>query len=211
MNSAINTIILNAFNLEIYDPSMTDVQQTPLYDTVTIAAAGSISNTTAQWFINVGANSNKTYAQTNLGQPKRLSAPESFSVQAIRIRFSENILLADFVTILNNFAFEFWIGQKPYQRAPLWMYSAGGGIFGSSQGAATTAATTTISNTNWSNGVPTREAVLQLNLPLVLGNQTDFYAWLVGTAQTLTASGGSGGTGAIIQTVLDGYYSRGIQ
>lgn len=206
MNAQINSLITNAFNLEVYDPSMTDVQQTPVYDTVTIAAAGSVSNTTAQWFINVGANSNKTYAQTNLGQPKRLSAPESFSVQAIRFRVAENIFYTDFLTILNNFALEFWIGQKPYQRAPIWMYSAGGGIW--SGGAATTAAATTIQN--YTNGVPSREAVLQLNLPLVLGNQTDFYAWLVGTAQTLTAGGG-GGTGAIMQLVLDGYYSRGIQ
>ena len=144
MNAQINSLITNAFNLEVYDPSMTDVQQTPVYDTVTIAAAGSVSNTTAQWFINVGANSNKTYAQTNLGQPKRLSAPESFSVQAIRFRVAENIFYTDFLTILNNFALEFWIGQKPYQRAPIWMYSAGGGIW--SGGAATTVAATTIQN-----------------------------------------------------------------
>lgn len=209
MNNTTSNIILNAFNLEIYDPNMTDVQQTPLYDTVTIAQAASISNTTAQWFINVGANSGKDYSKTNLGQPKRLSAPESFSVQAIRIRISEGTYLTDVINILNGFAFEFWIGQKYYQRAPIWMYNAGGGVV-TSGGAATTVAATTINNTAITLGQATREAVLQLNLPLVLGNQTDFYAWFVGAAQTLTATA-SGGFGAIIQVVLDGYYSRGIQ
>lgn len=205
-NIRLNQVILDAFNVDVYDPNMTDVQQTPLYDTVTIAAAGSFSQSTVQWFINVGANSNKSYAQTNLGQPKRLSAPESFSVQSIRIRFSENILYADLIAILNGFAFEFWIGQKSYQRAPLWMYNAGGGIFGVG---ATTATTTTL--TNWNNGLPTREGILKLDLPLVLGNQVDFYAWVVGAAAiTLTASGSSG-TGALVQCILDGYYSRGIQ
>lgn len=206
MNSKLASVLLNAFNVDTYDPANTDVQQTPVYDTVTIAPAGSISNTTAQWFINVGANSGKDYSKTNLGQPKRLSAPESFSIQSIRIRFSELILLADYVAIVNGFAWEFWIGQKAYQRAPLWMYSAGGGAYVSA--AATTVAATTISPV--SNGVPSKEACMTLDLPLVLGNQTDFYAWLVGATQTLTAAG-SGGTGAIIQVVLDGYYSRGIQ
>lgn len=206
MNSTTSNIILNAFNLEIYDPTMTDVQQTPLYDTVTIAQAGTISNSTAQWFINVGANSNKDYSKTNLGQPKRLSAPESFSVQAIRIRFSENTLFADLIAILNGFAFEFWIGQKYYQRAPIWLYNAGGGIV--TGGSATTVAATTITSNTL--GLASREAVLQLNLPLVLGNQTDFYAWFVGASQTLAATG-AGGVGTIIQVVLDGYYSRGIQ
>jgi hypothetical protein len=204
-NRLLADILLNAFNVETYDPARTDVQQTPVYDTVTIAAAGAISNNSAQWFINVGANSNKDYSKTNMGTPKRLAAPESFSVQSIRIRFSELILLADFVSIMNGFAFEFWIGQKAYQRAPLWMFGAGGGVTGS---IATTVAATT--PTILTNGVASREAILELNLPLVLGNQVDFYAWLVGATQNLTA-GGAGGTGAVIQVVLDGYYSRGIQ
>lgn len=202
-NLALQQVLLQAFNVRVYDETQTDVQQTPVYDTVTIAASGTLSTQTSQWFVNVGGSSSKNYSKTNMGTPKRLAAPETFSVQSIRLKFSELITLADFVAIQNGFAFEFWIGQKVYQRCPIWMLAAGGGIVGT--GTSTTVAATTI--TAWTNGVPASNATLTLNLPLVLGNQVDFYAQLAGDTQTLSA----GGTGAIMQCVLEGYYSRGIQ
>ena len=42
--------------------------------------------------------------------------------------------LLDIYNVINGFAFEFWMGQKNYQRGPIWNYNAGGGIW-----AATTA------------------------------------------------------------------------
>lgn len=207
MNQSVQQTILDAFTTETYSPNVLDVQQTPVYDTVTIAAGSALTNLTSQWFVNVGSNASKTLALTNMSQPKRLAAPQNFSVQSIRIRFQENILYTDALSILNGFCFEFWIGEKWYQRAPIWMYAAGGGLTGAQL--QTTAAATTFFNI-FSNGLPTREAILRLNIPIVLGNQSDFYADLNGNNYSLTASG-SGGLGWTSMCVLDGYYARAVQ
>jgi poly(3-hydroxybutyrate) depolymerase len=78
----------------------------------------------------------------------------------------------------------------------------GGGINGF---AMTTAATTTI--TAYTNGLPTREAINKLVIPIPLDSGMTFNAFLDGTATSLTASG-SGGTGATFQVYLDGLWGR---
>lgn len=191
--------IVNAFRSSIYVDDRMDVQQTPIYDTITIPAAGTVNENTTALFTNVGSASNKTLAQTNMTQSQRLVAPEAFSVQGIAIRFSETILLADFLSIVNSFAFVFYLGRKPYNVAPVWQYPAGGGVFGLDAASALL-----------SNGVPTREARLALSIPIVIENQTNFYARLEGGTFAL-AAGGAGGTGLTMQCILDGYYARGVQ
>jgi hypothetical protein len=62
----------------------------------------------------------------------------------------------------------------------------------------------------YTNGYPSREAMHKLAIPIVIENQMTFYAQLTGTAATLTA-GASGGTGATLQLLLDGFYARGVQ
>lgn len=197
--------IIDAFNSSTYISDQVDVQDTPVYDTVTIAAGGSVSNNTVSWFTNVGPAANKTLAQTNMVTAGKLNAPEAFSIMSFRLRWSENILPADLFAILNGFALQFTIGTKPYQTGPLWNYSAGGGIFGSLTN--TTAATVT---SLLSNGNPGRMHMHRLAIPLVIENQATFYANLVGNAVTLTAGGG-GGTGATLQLMLSGLYARGVQ
>jgi len=177
-----------------------DVQHTPLYDTVTIAAAGSVTQTTASFFTNVGTSSAKTLAQTNLGSNKELQAPEAFSIMSFRLRWAENVLLADLLGILANYNFEFYIATKIYQQAPLWCFNAGGGIYAVSNVSSTSVLT---------NGYPGRQAMHRLNIPLVVDNQAQFYAQLNGGSYTLTA-GASGGTGITLQLVLDGFWARGI-
>lgn len=194
-------IIMDAFNSEIYIQDKMDIQHTPLYDTVTVAAGSPLNNLTSQFFTNVGAASNKTLGLTNMTQSQRLPAPEAFSIFAVRFRWSEDILLADLQTILNRFALSLFLGQKRYQLAPLWHFNAGGGIF-----AFTTRSTQSI----YANGVPTREAMHKLAIPIVIENQMTFFAQLDGTEYTLTAAG-SGGTGITMQLLLDGFYARGIQ
>lgn len=196
--------IINAFNSQTYVKSQMDVQHTPLYDTITVAAAGTVNNNTSLFFGNVQG---KTLAQTNLGSNKELQAPEAFSIFAIRFRWAENIFYTDLTNILASFALNFKIGNKSYNLAPLWHYNAGGGIFGSGNLASSTG-TTTI--TNYTNGYPGRESMHKLAIPIVIENKAQFFAYFEGNAYTLTASG-SGGTGFTGQLLLDGLYARGVQ
>ena len=200
-NSQTQAMILEAFNNATYVQDRMDVQHTPLYDTITIAAGSAVNNLTSALFTNVGAASNKTLAQTNLSQSQKLPAPEAFSIFAFRVRWSEDILLEDLLAIMDGFTLEFFLGQKNYQRAPLWYFAAGGGIAGM---------TTRTAESVYTNGNPTREAIHKLAIPIVIENQMTFFAQLQGTAYTLVASG-SGGTGLNMTLLLDGLYARGVQ
>ena len=207
MNTNYNAAtIVAAFNSQTYIQDKMDVQDTPLYDEVTIAQAGTVNNLTANFFTNVGPQSGKSIGQTNMQTPGELRAPEAFSVFGFLFRIGENTLFADILLLMNNFVFEFYLGTKPYQRAPLWLLNPGGGIF--SGGAATTVAATTISSFN--NGMPTREGAHRLAIPIVIENKMSFYGQLNGTAQTLAATG-AGGVGAYMMTCLRGFYARGVQ
>jgi hypothetical protein len=194
-------MIVDSFQSAIYVQDKMDVQHTPVYDTVTIAAGGTVSTLTTAFFTNVGAASNKTLAQTNMTQQQKLPAPEAFSIFGIRLRWQEDILLADLLTLLSNFALSLILGQKRYQLAPLWYFSSGGGISGFS---------TQTTESVYTNGWPGREAMHKLAIPIVIENQMTFYGQFEGNTQTLTAAV-DGGTGATLQLVLDGLYARGVQ
>ena len=101
---------------------------------------------------------------------------------------------------MNGFALEFGIGGKLYQQGPLWIFNAGGGIYGIDTG----------STGLLTNGYPGREGMNRINIPLVIDNTAQFFGDFNGTPYTLTASGSSG-TGMTAQFVLDGFYARGIQ
>ena len=194
-------MIVDAFNSEVYVNNRMDVQHTPLYGTVVLAAGATLSQMASALFTNVGPASNKTLALTNVTQSEKLPAPEAFSIFGYRFRWSEDVLRADIQTIINGFALEFYLGQKQYQRGPLWYYAAGGGIY---------AFTTKTSESVYVNGLPSREAMHKLAIPVVIENQMTFFSQLVGNAITLTAAA-SGGTGFTFQLLLDGLYARGVQ
>lgn len=194
-------MIVDSFNSSTYVENRMDVQHTPLWDTVTFAAAATITQTTSAFFTNVGPASGKTAAQTNMSQQNRLPAPEAFSILGFRFRYSEAILRADLLGIVNGFAYNFVLGQKSYNLAPPWFYNAGGGIHGFS---------TITDEATYTNGSPSREAMHKLAIPIVIENQMNFAANLLGNNLTLTAAA-AGGTGAILQSLLDGLYARGVQ
>jgi len=194
-------MITDAFNSEVYVSNRMDIQHTPIYDTVTVAAAATVNNLTSSFFTNVGPASGKTLGLTNMTQQQKLPAPEAFAIYGVRLRFSENILRADFLTLLNTMALEFWLGQKCYQRAPLWYFSPGAGL-----GSFTTLA----GEANYTNGAVTRESMHKLAINVVIENQMTFYANFVGTAFALAAAG-AGGNGMTAQLLLDGLYARGVQ
>ena len=194
-------MIINAFQSETYVANRMDVQHTPIYDTVTIAQAGAVSALATAFFTNVGPASGKSIALTNMSTSQRLPAPQAFSIQSFRFRISENTWPADWYILLNQFCLEFYLGEKWYQRAPLWYFSAGGGIW---------AATTQNASYVYNNGAPSRNGILSLAVPIVIESQMQFWAQLNGTATVLTATA-AGGIGAILVLLLDGLYARGVQ
>jgi hypothetical protein len=193
--------IVGAFASDSYVANSLDIQHEPIYDSWTLAAASVLNTLSSQWFVNVASNSGKTLAQTNMGSARRLDAPQSHSIQSIKLRWSENLALADALAIVNGFAFNLIIATKSFNLAPIWQYPAGGGVYIPSN------TNTTVSNII--NGDPSRSAQLRLALPIVIGNQLNFQAQLEGNAITLTASG-SGGTGATMWCALDGLHARAV-
>jgi hypothetical protein len=208
LQNAVNAIttqqmfIIESFRGQIYISDELDVQDTPVYDTDTYAAGAQINTPNSQFFSNVEAGAGKTYAQTNMQENRRLAAPEAFSVFGVRLGWSEDILRADLQTFLNSWAYEFWLGQKNYQRANVRHFSSGWGIAGY---------TTRTAESFYTNGSAGRGSMNMVMVKLVIANQMSFYAQLTGAAsQTLTASG-SGGNGLILLNELVGLYARGVQ
>jgi hypothetical protein len=190
--------ILESFNSQTYVDNRMDIQDTPLYDTVVLASGNVLNTLVSVLFTNVGPQSGKTLALTNMATPQKLNAPEAFAIFGFSFRYSENISLLDIYNILNGFAYEFWMGQKAYQRGPIWNYNAGGGIYG-----VATANAATILN----NGMPGRGHMHRLGINVVIENQMSFYAQLIGSNYMLNANG----TGFTFQSLLRGLYARGVQ
>lgn len=200
-NDAVNQqrqFIIDSFRGQIYISDQLDVQDTPVYDTITYAASAQITTPNSQFFTNVGSQSGKSYVQTNMTQSQTLIAPEAFSVFGIRLYWDSTVLRADLNSILQGFVYEFWLGQKYYQRAPIPHFSAGMGISGF---------TTKTTESVYTNGTPLREGMHKLAIPLVIANQMKFYGQLVGSNFTLSASG----SGLIMICELVGLYARGVQ
>lgn len=192
--------IINNFKGQIYISNQLDVQDTPVYDTITYAAAATINTPNSQFFSNVvQATSGKTAAQTNMSQTQKLDAPEAFSVFGIRVGWSEDVLRSDLQTLLNSWAYAFYLGQKWYQRANIRHFASGWGIAGFS---------TRTSESVYTNGWQSRDAMHLLAVKLVIANQMSFYAQLEGAVQQVL---NAGGTGLILVNELVGLYARGVQ
>ncbi len=193
--------ILNEFNGQTYEPNRMDVQDTPLYDTVTFASGATITTSASALFVNVAG---KTLAQTNVQNSKKLDAPEAFTIKSYRFYWRQDVLLADLYAILTGSGgavLEFIIGNKVYQRGPLWVYNPGGGPVMFST-------LTTVQMLN--NGLAGRAEMNRIAINVVIDNQASFFAQLNTTGVSLTA-GASGGTGFTYQLVLSGLYARGVQ
>jgi len=192
--------ITEQFNGTTYVPNSMDVQHEPLYDENTFAAGTTIAVPSDFFTTPAG----KTIAQTNVTTAKKLDAPQAFTVMGINWFVRSDILLADFVKIndgATGFVSEFWIGEKSYNRAPLWFYAAGGGISGLDIVSGASALT---------NGRQGKNDRHTLAVNIVIDNQASFYGRLQGTAVALTAAG-SGGTGAGLMMLLEGLHARGVQ
>jgi hypothetical protein len=194
-------MIFESFQSETYVQNRMDVQHEPLWDTITFNAAATITTTNSAFYTSVGPASGKTLAQTNMRTANELAAPQAFSILGMRFRYAENILRSDLLGIVNGFAISFVLGDKPYNQGPPWFYNAGGGIHGFSS---------ITDEATYNNGSPSREAMHKLAIPIVIENKMNFSAALIGNNLTL-AAGAVGGTGALLQLLLDGLHARGVQ
>ena len=194
-------MIQDAFDNKILVDNVVDVQSTPVYDTVAIGPGPATLSQLNQFFTNVGSASGKTYAQTNMSTSQILPAPQVFSIYAIRLQWNANVWRPDIETVLGQFALEFWLLDKCYSRAPLWYYNAGGGLWGFSHRS---------NATLYGNGVPDRNAMHKLAIPLVIYNQMRFFAQFVGNPFT-PETAVNGGVGFNFTLLLDGLYGRQVQ
>jgi hypothetical protein len=191
--------IVNQFRGQIYISDTLDVQDTPVYDTLTFAAGTTISLTNNIWFTNVEQGSGKSLAQTNMTQNGKLDAPEAIAVLGVRVGINEEALRSDLTTLFSGWAYQLSLGKKPYQLANLRHFSSGWGIFGT---------TTRTSESIYTNGYPSRGSMNLLEINLVIANQMSFNAQLVGnTSQVVSSSG----PGLILLNELVGLYARGVQ
>ena len=185
-----------------FQPNAIDVQDEPLYDTNTFAAGATIANQTSFFQSPAG----KTQAQTNVKESGRLPAPQAMAVKGIRFRVVESVLLADFIALMNpqtGYVLDFVVGEKSYNRGPLWYYNNGGGVSGFAT------ATDTNAYTNGRTGQP---AAHLLAINIVIDNQASFFAQLFGAATALTLTvADDGGTGLTMQLLLAGFHARGVQ
>jgi hypothetical protein len=198
-------IIATAFNTEVIVPGKLDVQNTPLYDTCVLVQGPGVpsivNNQNVNFFTNVGPASGKTRAQTNMELSRELPFPKAFSIFGARLWFREDILLLDLLNVLDGFCLQLYLGDKCYLEAPLRHFSAGAGISGM---------TTRTFSSIYTNGIPGREHMHKLAIPIVIPNGMTFYAQFQGNPYVLTTVA-LGGTGMTVCLELDGFYARGVQ
>jgi len=198
MMSEQQTMVYNAFRGQPYLVDQLDVQDEPIYDTISYNASDPLTQNNSTWFTSVGPQSNKSLVQSNMTESRHLVAPEAFSVFGIRLVPNENILALDWLNILKGFVFQFWLNQKPYNTGNIRHYAAGMGTYAQS---------TRTSESWYTNGFPSLPSGHMLALPLVITNLLSFYAWLVGSDYTLNAAG----TGLIFLCELVGLHARAVQ
>jgi hypothetical protein len=190
--------VANAFRGQPYLVDQLDVQDEPLYDTLTYNPGDTVTVNSAQWFTSVGPQSGKSLVQTNLTETRHLVAPEAFSVFGIRLEPNANVLAADWLAIVQGFVFQFWLNSKSYNTGPIDHYAAGAGTF----------AVSDRSSESWyANGFPSIPSGHLLALPLVITNLLSFWGQLVGNNYQLS----SGGTGLLFLCKLVGLHARAVQ
>src|SRR5882762_7590898 len=89
--------IVQQFQSQVYIQDQMDVQDEPIYDTVSFLTGQTMSVTTVSFFTNVGdsapmfltATINKTLANTNMSASGKLIAPEAQAIFQHRLSFNE--------------------------------------------------------------------------------------------------------------------------
>lgn len=160
-------------------PGVGDVLTQPLYDEITILAAGTSQ---AVFFSTPQGQGGKTLLNTNMQLAGQLQAGYNMKVFSLAVSFRTAALLANIKVILDTGVAQFNIGSKWWWQSPLRFLPGGVGILGFSDlGAATPL------NAAWSHGVPDPRAMYTLRQPVEI-TQTESFNVTVGWAAAVTPS-----------------------
>lgn len=177
-----------------------DFQQSPLYDTYTIAAAGSVPNNIA--FFDTRTEAQHGLHVTNMRRAGQLVNGETFEVFGVAFHATD-IAPADLTALIKNYGVELKVVGKTRIQGTLDFFPAVGGPFGA---IATTAATTTA--TILTNGAPSHGGYMALSPgnSLLIETGQSFEVVLRGTSGFTAAS--SPATGIHLRCFLIGIHGR---
>lgn len=116
--NAMSKRILEAFHIEIYDPSMTNFQEGKLWDTL-LFRNGSIES--RHLLFDNYISPNTSAAVTNLSRPRQLMPSESFAIRRISFAFTSWTSPEVQVRIAEESLWSFFIGYKRYHQSTLSM------------------------------------------------------------------------------------------
>jgi hypothetical protein len=111
--------ILEEFNGRVYEPDRMDVQEGRLWDSFQASAGATLTKSNTQLFTYVSGVDHKTLADTNLISPRRLYAPEVFSVRRVMFTFSKICSDVDLYSFAEMSVWSLWLGQKYYLRSTI--------------------------------------------------------------------------------------------
>jgi hypothetical protein len=196
-------------------PGMIDIENQPLYDTNSLAAAASFPSTMS-FFQTPKGQSGKTYLQTNMVNASALPAPQTMSVRDYRLIVRNDALPPDLFNFLYNTWLDFWIGSKEYFTGPSCLWTAGAG--GIVNAVAMVGEAPSSGGANYfysaSNGTQDQRNVFTLSRPIQIGSLETFYLNINCPTSFTLVSGSStpvAGTGLTIIAVLDGELVKAVQ
>lgn len=109
--------------------NVADILPWIFWDTLNVNAGASIG-TSFDFFVTPIGQGGKTKVQTNMEQVQRLPDPLWANVYSLGFEFGPQVVLADIVTLVNNYYHEFWVGNKTYAEGLYQMFPAGTGFSG---------------------------------------------------------------------------------
>jgi hypothetical protein len=178
----------------VYVPGKVRTVQSPWYDTLVVAAAGSVnSGGITRMFGNVLGSAGVGPQITNMQQQFQLQGGESFLLSSFRLAFI-GCALADVDAFMVNNTVRLIIGagNYPYCDAPAEFWAGGAGAYGGTSAAAT-------------NGIPDPRAIVPFDVdPIMLTDGVNFRVEIVGTAFTAAAA-------FVMRAYLDGQKTQPAQ
>jgi len=165
------------------------VREAVKYDRIDVAANVAFG-TDKTFFISPQSDS-KTELMTNMEDAGKLQPGFDLLVKKLCVHFNEDIALADLMNLRQNYYARLYITNTVWFQAPLWKFTAGGGVYG---------ATTKSDQEVWNTGVPDVDNAVRFDTPLLIASGQAFKFQVTGTSFTTLSTG----NGVQMTVTLDG-------